>query len=182
RWRTIAAAGATVLAIAGLTWTAFGTDVFGAFWHSLAMTQRVILEGAPGFYKIQSVYAALRLLGVPGAAANAAQMLTTLGVAITLVALWRSAAAFELKAAGLLIGSVLATPYVLDYDLVVLAPAIAFLTVHGLRQGFAAYETSLLVALWVLPFAARSIAEATAVSLTPVALIVAFGLVLRRAG
>jgi len=42
RWRTIAAAGATVLAIAGLTWTAFGTEVFGAFWHSLAMTQREI--------------------------------------------------------------------------------------------------------------------------------------------
>src|SRR5436190_1699137 len=174
RWRAIAAAAATVLAIAGIIWALFGTDVSVAFWHSLPMTQRVILEGAPGFYKIQSVYAALRLLGVPGAAANAAQMLTTLGVAITLVALWRSAAAFELKAAGLLIGSVLATPYVLDYDLVVLAPAIAFLTVHGLRQGFAAYETSLLVALWVLPFAARSIAEATAVSLTPVVLIATF--------
>ena len=61
---------------------------------------------------------------------------------------------------GLLIGSVLATPYVLDYDLVVLAPAIAFLAVHGLREGFAPYEVTLLVALWVLPLAARSIAEA----------------------
>ena len=101
------------------------------------MTQRVILEGAPGFHKIQSVYAALRQLGVPGTLANAAQMATTLGVAAALVALWRSAAAFELKAAALLIGCVLATPYVLDYDLVVLAPAIAFLAAHGLRQGFA---------------------------------------------
>jgi hypothetical protein len=182
RWRTIAAAAATVLAICGLTWTALGTDVFAAFWHSLATTRRVILEGGPGFYKIQSVYAALRLLGVPGAAANAAQMLTTLGVAVGLVALWRSAAAFELKAAGLLIGSVLATPYVLDYDLVLLAPAIAFLAAHGLRRGFAPYELSLLVALWVLPLAARSIAEATAVSLTPVALIATFALILQRTG
>jgi alpha-1,2-mannosyltransferase len=74
-----------------------------------------------------------------------------------------------------------ATPYVLDYDLAVLAPAIAFLVVHGLRQGFAPYEVSLLVALWVLPFAARSIAEATAVSLTPVVLIATFALILRRA-
>ena len=127
-----------MLAIAGLTWAAFGADVFAAFWHSLAMTRRVILEGAPGFHKIQSVYAALRLLGVPGAAANAVQMLTTLGVAVALVALWRSAAAFELKAAALLIGSVLATPYVLDYDLVVLAPAIAFLAVHGSAAGLCA--------------------------------------------
>lgn len=182
RWRTIFAAGATVLAIAGLTWAAFGAEVFWAFWHSLVMARRVVLEGAPGFHKIQSVYAALRLLGVPGAAANAAQLLTAVAVAAALVALWRSAAAFELKAAALLIGSVLATPYALDYDLVVLAPAIAFLAAHGLRQGFAPYEPTLLAALWVLPLAARSIAEATAVSLTPVALIAAFLLILQRAG
>jgi hypothetical protein len=171
-----------VLAIVGLTWTAFGAEVFAAFWHSLAMAQRVILEGAPGFYKIQSVYAALRLLGVPGTVANAAQILTTLGVAVALVALWRSAAALELKAAGLLIGSVLSTPYALDYDLVVLAPAIAFLAVHGLREGFAPYELAVLVALFTLPLAARPIAEATAVSLTPIVLIAAFSLIAQRAG
>ncbi len=73
RWRTIAAAAATVLAIAALTCAAFGTDVFAAFWESLPMTRRVILEGAPGFHKIQSVYAALRLAGVPAAAADTVQ-------------------------------------------------------------------------------------------------------------
>ena len=63
----------------------------------------------------------------------------------------------------------------------VLAPAIAFLAAHGLRQGFAPWEVSMLVALWVLPLAARSIAEVTLVSLTPIVLIAALGLVLRRA-
>ena len=182
RWRAIGAAAATVLAIAGLTWVLFGADVFVAFWHSLPMTQRVVLEGAPGFYKIQSVYAALRQLGVPGTLANAVQGLTTLGLAAALVVLWRAAAAFELKAAALLIGSVLATPYVLDYDLVVLAPAIAFLAAHGLRQGFAPWEITLLAALWVLPLIARPIAQATAVSPTPLVLLAALGLILHRAG
>ena len=182
RWRVIAAAAATVLAIAALTWALFGADVFVAFWHSLAMTQRVILEGAPGFHKIQSIYAALRQLGAPAALANAVQMTATLGVAAALVVLWRSTAAFELKAAALLIGGVLATPYVLDYDLVVLGPAIAFLAVHGLRQGFAPWEVTSLVALWVLPLIARPIAELTAVSPTPIVLLAAFALVLQRAG
>jgi hypothetical protein len=182
RWRTIAAAVATVLFIIGLTWAAFGADVFTAFWDSLAMTRRVILEGAPGFHKIQSVYAALRLAGVPMNAANAAQMLVSLVIAVALAALWRSAAAFELKAAGLVIASIIATPYALDYDLVVLGPAIAFLAAHGLRQGFARYEVSLLAAMWVLPLGARSIAEATAVSLTPIVLIAVFSLIIQRAG
>jgi hypothetical protein len=182
RWRTIAAAGATVLAAAALTWAAFGGEVFAAFWQSLGTARRVVMEGAPGFHKIQSVYAALRLAGVPMAAAHAAQMLATLAAAVAAVALWRSAAAFELKAAGLLIASLVATPYLLDYDLVVLAPAIAFLAVHGLRAGFAPWEVSILAALWVLPLAARSVAEATSVSLTPILLIAALALILRRAG
>ena len=182
RWRAISAAATTVLAITGLTWAALGADVFVAFWRSLPMAQRVILEGAPGFYKIQSVYAALRQLGVPGTLANAVQMATTLGVAAVLVVLWRSTAAFELKAAALLIGCVLATPYALDYDLVVLAPVIAFLAAHGLRRGFAPCEVTLLVVFWVLPLIARPMAELTAVSLTPLVLLLALGLVLHRAG
>ena len=181
RWKVIAAATAGVVALAGATWALLGSDVFGAFWESLPMTQLVVREGAPGFYKIQSLYAALRLLGAPAEVANVAQLLATLGVATGLIALWRSAAAFELKAAGLIIGSVIATPYVLDYDLVVLAPAIAFLAAHGLRRGFAPYEVALLAALWVLPFVARSIAELTAVSLSPILLAAAFILILQRA-
>jgi len=182
RWRVMAAAAATVLALAGFTVAVFGSEVFAAFWQSLPLARRVVLEGGPGFYKVQSIYAALRLAGVPGAAANAMQVLATLGVALALIALWRSRAAFELKAAGLIVGSMLATPYALDYDLVVLAPAIAFLAAHGLREGFAPYEASLLAALWVLPLAARSIALATSISLTPIALIAALGLILGRAG
>lgn len=181
RWRVFVAATATVLALAGLAAAVFGPEVFIAFWHSLPLTQLVAREGAPGFYKIQSIYAALRLLGASAGLANAAQLVVTLGAALGVVALWRSAAAFELKAAGLVLGSVIATPYLLDYDLVVLAPALAFLAVHGLRQGFAPYEAALLVGLWVLPFIARSVAELTAVSLSPVMLIGAFVLVLARA-
>ena len=182
RWRVFGAAAVTVLTLIALTGAVLGADVFTAFWHSLALTQLVVREGAPGFYKIQSIYAALRLIGAPAGLANAAQLIVTLGAAVGVAALWRSAAAFELKAAGLILASVVATPYVLDYDLVVLAPAIAFLAVHGLREGFAPYEAALLTALWVLPFIARSVAELTAVSLAPVLLIAAFLLILERAG
>ena len=67
------------------------------------------------------------------ALAYAAQGAVTLLIAAALVWLWRGAAAFPLKAAGLLIGSVLATPYSLDYDLMLLAPAIAYLATDGMR-------------------------------------------------
>lgn len=183
RWRVFSAAGATVLATSALTLALFGTEVWLAFWHSLDLTQKVILEGgATGFFKIQSVFAAVRLAGGPTGLAYAAQTLVTLGLAAALIVLWRSPASFDLKAAALLIASLLATPYALDYDLVVLAPAIAFLTAHGLRAGFVPYEISYLVALWVLPLVARTAASVTMIALGPPMMIGAFVLILYRAG
>ena len=75
---------------------------------------------------------------------------------------WRGSGAatprYELKAAALAVGCLLATPYVLDYDLVVLAIAIAFFARHGFANGFRDYEITLLAAAWVVPLLARGIA------------------------
>ena len=79
-------------------------------------------------------------------------------VAATLAWLWHSDAAFELKAAALALGCLLATPYVLDYDLLVLAVAIGFFARHGLRHGFRDFEISMLAAAWIVPLLSRSIA------------------------
>ena len=76
--------------------------------------------------------------GGPVPLAYAAQGIVTLGIAAALVWLWRSQAAFALKAAALCIATLLATPYSLDYDMMLLAPAIAFLAVDGLERGFLA--------------------------------------------
>jgi hypothetical protein len=61
--------------------------------------------------------------------------------------LWRSSAAYPLKAAALAIGCALATPYSLDYDLMLLAPAIAYLALDGWARGFAPWQKTVLAAL-----------------------------------
>jgi alpha-1,2-mannosyltransferase len=58
--------------------------------------------------------------------AYVAQGALFLMLAATLAWLWRSATAFELKAAALATACLLAAPYVHDCDLVVLAIEIAF--------------------------------------------------------
>ena len=55
--------------------------------------------GDTGWHKIQSVFAWVRMWGGGVALAYALQGAVTLGVAAALVWLWRSAAAFPLKAA-----------------------------------------------------------------------------------
>src|ERR1700685_3853508 len=109
------------------------------------------------------------------------------GVAIAVIAaalawLWRSAASYPLKAAALCLGTILATPYSLDYDMMVLAPAIAFLAVDGLRRGFCPWEKTALAALWLVPLLARSVGEATQIPLGVPAMLGMFALVIWRAG
>jgi hypothetical protein len=182
RWSSIAAAAATVAALAAVSFVTLGGGVWHAFTDSMTFTQTIVLEqGNTGWEKIQSVFSAARMWGLGVDAAYAAQLALALMLAASLAWLWHSDAAFELKAAGLASASLLATPYVLDYDLVVLGIAIAFFARHGLRRGFRDYEISLLAAAWMVPLLTRGVAGATGIPLGLLAMLTLYVFVLRRA-
>ena len=84
------------------------------------------------------------------------------------------------RAPALAIAAILATPYSLDYDLMTLSVAIAFLAADGFARGFAPYEKSALALLWLAPLVARSIAEATLIPLGVIAMLIVLALLLRR--
>jgi hypothetical protein len=182
RWRAFAAALVAVAALFFLTTVVFGWSVWDAFLASLPFTRTVVLEqGETGWHKIQSVFAWVRMWGGPIALAYAVQAAMTLGLAVALAWLWRRDVDFALKAAALVIATILATPYSLDYDMTALAPAIAFLAIHGVRFGFADYEKSAVAALWFAPLLARTAAQQLALPLGVLAMATALGLVLHRA-
>ena len=182
RWTVIATAAASVIAEGAVTFVLFGEKVWLAFAGSTGFTRRVVLEaGATGWEKIQSLFSAVRLWGGPVDAALAAQFALALALAAGLVWLWRSDAGFSLKAAALATASLLATPYVLDYDMVVLAVAIAFFVRHGLARGFRDYEVTVLAAVWASPLVARLVAGATGLPVGLAAMLALAGLIFRRA-
>ena len=161
---------------------AFGTEVWSAFLAPTKFTRTVVLEqGGTGWYKIQSVFSWVRMWGGGIALAYAVQAAVTVTIAAALAWLWRSRAAYPLKAAALLIGTLLATPYSLDYDLMLLAPAIAYLASDGFARGFGAYEKTVLAALWIVPLVARSVPQATLIPLAVPIMLLAFAMLLRRA-
>jgi alpha-1,2-mannosyltransferase len=182
RWSSIGAAVVTVAVLLALSFALLGGDVWRAFADSTTFTQTVVLEqGGTGWEKIQSIFSAVRMWGGSVQTAYAAQALLALLLAASLGWLWQSDAAFELKAAALATGSLLATPYVLDYDLVVLAVAIAFFARHGLNEGFRHFEASTLAAAWVAPLLSRAIDDVTGIPLGLIALLALHFLVVRRA-
>jgi hypothetical protein len=181
RWRAFAAAAATVAVLTIAVTITFGVDIWNAFLASTRFTRTVVLEqGDTGWHKIQSVFSVVRMWGGGIALAYAVQILVTLAVAGGLAWLWRSRTAFPIKAAALAIGTILATPYSLDYDLMLLAPAIAFLAADGMQRGFRPWQKSLLAALWLVPILTRPVAHATLIPLAVPVMLVAFAWLLRR--
>jgi hypothetical protein len=175
RWRAFATAAVTVLLLAAGVTLAFGVDVWRAFLASMQFTREVVLErGDTGWHKIQSVFSWVRMWGGAVSLAYLIQATVSAAIAAALVWLWRGAASLPIKAAALLIGTLLATPYSLDYDLMLLAPAIAWLVMDASQRGFAPFEKTMLAALWLVPLLARIVAEATLIPLAVPLMLLTF--------
>jgi glycosyl transferase family 87 len=182
RWSTIGAAVATIAALLAISFVTLGGGVWHAFADSMTFAQTVVLEqGGIGWEKIQSVFSAMRMWGAGVHLAYAVQIALALMLAASLAWLWQSNAEFELKASALATASLLATPYVLDYDLVALAVGIVFFVRHGLSRGFRTFEISLLAAAWMVPLLSRGVAGATGIPLGLMVLLAFYAFTLRRA-
>jgi hypothetical protein len=182
RWRVIGAAAVSVIALSLLCTGLFGIDIWRAFSSSEEFTRTVVLEqGRTGFYRIQSMFAWVRMWGGPIPLAYIAQGLVTLLCGLSLFRVWRSDVSRSIKGASLCIAAILATPYSLDYDLMALSPAIALLAADGIAQGFRPYEKSTIAALWLMPFFARALPALTSVPIAVPVMIAALALTLRYA-
>jgi alpha-1,2-mannosyltransferase len=181
-WRTFAAAAATAMLLTLVTTLVFGAQVWHAFFVGAEFTRTVVLEqGDTGWHKIQSIFSWARMWGAPVPLAYAIQGTATLALAMASAWLWHGKAPYPLKAAGLCLAAILATPYTLDYDMMVLAPAIAFLAADGMARGFGPWEKTALAALWLAPLVARTVPQATLIPLGVPAMLTMFVLILRRA-
>lgn len=142
-WRAVAAAAATVAAMALGALVAFGPDTWLAFVHSTGVTnQKILVEGRANFAELLSAFGMTRWLGGGVSLAWAVQGAVALGLAAAVWRSWRGAAPFADKAALLVAAALMATPYLYVYDLVALAAAIAFLARTPLTRN----ERSVLVA------------------------------------
>jgi hypothetical protein len=179
QWRVFISAGVTTVALAFVSWLAFGTESWQAFVHWMPMfSQAFLSEGKATWWKLQSLYSMVRFLGGPEPLAWAVHWVFTASVATVLVLMWRSRVPYTLKAAALATGTLLITPYLFMYDMVVLAIPVAFLVRLGLKSGFRPYELPALGIALALFFSFIFFGFPIGPAIT---LIVA-GLVLRRAG
>ena len=159
-WRAIAGACLSAGLLIAVTLLIWGFPVWQAFIDSLPLTRTVVIEqGATGWHKIMSPFGAMRMWGASIPVSYAVQLGATLLAVWGIAKLtWHKADA-ELRNALVCAATLLSTPYVLDYDAVVLLPALAWLWSHGRANGFLTWEKSLMLFAWFIPLMARQIGE-----------------------
>jgi arabinofuranan 3-O-arabinosyltransferase len=141
QWTVFFTAGVVAAAMVLLSWLAFGSEAWQAFFHWIPMfSQAFLTEGRAPWGKMQSIFALVRYFGGAEQLAWIFQWIMSGTVAVLLALMWRSRISYSLKSAALAVGALLITPYLFLYDLMVLAIAVAFLVRIGLNQGFQRFE------------------------------------------
>ena len=180
RWRALAATLATLAALLLICFAAFGAAPWRAYLDSFPWLAEVLAEGWLPWFKLVSVYGSARLLGLSTTPAVALQAIVAILTLAALVWAWRRPTAVELKGAVLACAALLVSPLTFYYDLVLLAPALLWLAEDGQRRGWRPWEREILAAAWALPLIASPLAQATALPLALLAVVVLLWSLLRR--
>lgn len=179
-WRTIAGAAVSSLTLIAATLAIWGWPVWQAFLDSLELTQSIVIEqGRTGWEKIMSPFSAVRSWGGSVELGYSVQALFT--VAAIAATLWLARKARpDLRNAAVTAAVLISTPYVLDYDYVVLLAGLAFLWRDARDHGWLSWEKTAMGLVWIAPLIARNIAQLTLFPLGLLTAILVLALAVRR--
>jgi alpha-1,2-mannosyltransferase len=181
RWQTLFAAAATAAGFCLASLAVFGMQTWRAFLEASPKARLALEYNMVGNEKMQSVFAAARLLHGGLIAAYAAQIVVALAVCAALVGLPRRSFRSDAEGPAMVAAALLTSPFLLDYDLVLLAIPLAWIARESLVAGFLPWEKTVLGAAFILPALSRSIASLAGIPLGPLTVLAVFLLVLRRA-
>ena len=179
-WRAFGAASVTVVALCAASLAIFGAGTWSAYIAALPEARRVLEDGVFGHEKFQSVFAMLRIAGASAAASYAAQSV----VAITVAGLLAYVAhrSRDALACGALLcaGAALVTPFILRYDLMLLAIPLMWLARDAQRTPLRWPEAMTASCAFLLPLAPLDFTDATGVLIAPLVIAALFVAVMRR--
>lgn len=176
-WRVIVTAALTACLLALAASLAFGAGIWGEWLAASKIAQLAMDEGVVGYAKMQSPFAAAMLLGASLKWAYAVQALAICAVLAGIVrAGWRQSYSPAL-AAMMLTGSLLTTPFVLDYDLVLLAFPLIWMS----ASDFGPWERLAIALTFIAPAFARPLAVSAGIPIMAFIIPAFFALLLRKA-
>jgi hypothetical protein len=182
RWKTIAGAAFAVVALAAGSLAVLGADAWRGFLADSGLARAALEQGLVGDAKMQSAFSAVRLWGGPVWLGYGVQALVAAAAAAALLWLQRRAPKSGAQGPAMIVAALIASPFLLDYDLVILAAPLAWLLREGRRTGFRDWEKITLAAAFVLPAVSRTLASGAHLPLAPFVLAALLAVVVRRGG
>jgi hypothetical protein len=98
-----------------------------------------------------TVFVGARLLGLPVSAANLVHGAVALVCSCAVAWTWARRSAPWLRNSALVLGCLLASPHLFEYDLVWLTWPVGWMSLHALERGWQRGERELLMLAWALP-------------------------------
>ncbi len=176
QWRVIAGALASALLFAGSAALLLGANTWVLFAQSLREHNPATFLPS---YKLeamnQTVFGLAHWAGAGVAAAWSAHLAVAIPVAALACAIWLRPGSYPLKAAAFSLAALIATPYMLIYDLSALSVPGAFLVADALVSGFLAGERVALLGCFLALFGFALM------PVGPLVMLVMLGLAMRRA-
>ena len=151
RWTVLAFAAASSCVLMALSTVAFGGGIWAGFFR-IADTSRHVLEGGlVPFSRFQSAFAVARMLTVGIAASYALQAVSAVLAVAALVRARRRSVPPAVERSLIVLANLLVTPFVLDYDYVVLAFPLVWLLTAWSKRGFPPWGKLMLLTQYLLP-------------------------------
>jgi alpha-1,2-mannosyltransferase len=154
QWRALAWMAGTVAAMSLASLAVFGPEVWDAFLVSAreGSTGRGPAQMFDTFRnQIVTAFAAARIVGLPASVADTVQLVGAILAATVVWVAFRRYGPSQARTALLAAATFLVGPYTMNYDLLLLMPAVVALFRLGATEGFYPGERFVYLLLWLLP-------------------------------
>ena len=178
-WRAFLGACVSASLMIALSFAAFGAAPWLTFVDNLPLVRSLLESGYLPWPKIPSWFVTLRYLGVPQTVAYAVHGAVAVGVSAAMLRAWRRAGPRPLKLAMTVLAVISVSPYMFDYDLVLLALPIAWVAEYGRTTPLPPGTKAALALAFITPIVFTPIASAVHLQLMAPAILVFFGAVWR---
>lgn len=172
RWSSFLAAAASSVGLMLVSWALFGADTMSAYLFKSGLGPWILHSTEPEvLLRMPTVYAGAAIVAGPAVAA-VCQAVTMVAMAALVWWTWSRPVSDLGKGAILAVATILASPYLFQYDLVLLIVPTCWLAIEGMRTGFRPWEKLMLVVFYWTPLVARAVSPQLRFNATPLLLLV----------
>ncbi len=156
-WKALISALATAIILVIASAAVFGVQLWTTYWDMMSIPMRQLEIGLAKWSIMPTFFAATLSAGFGVRAAYLVQGVAMLLAAAGVAWVWRRKTDLAIRGSVLVLGTLLFTPYVMVYDLALLALPLCWLWEAGRIHGRLPGELLLLLLVWLVPILGQAL-------------------------